>query len=170
MTNTISSTTPLNAGRAANDMPANRALSRSEAPRSRLAAVVFDLLDPVPFGCFTAAMIFDIVYAKAGEVMWVKSAAWLIALGLLFAVLPRFINLARVWFAGGRRSVSNGMLSFWLNLFAIVAAIVNAFVHSRDAYGVMPDGLWLSVLTVVLIAVARIVTSVRKASARVAYD
>ena len=44
----------------------------------------------------------------------------------------------------------------------MVAAIANAFVHSRDAYAVVPAGQWLSVLTVLLIAVARIVLAMRR--------
>jgi uncharacterized membrane protein len=43
-------------------------------------------------------------------------------------------------------------VAFWLNLVAVVVAIVNAFVHSRDAYASMPDGLLLSVLTVLLLS------------------
>src|SRR3546814_7293533 len=41
---------------------------------------------------------------------------------------------------------------FWLNLVAIAAGIINAFEHSRDAYGSMPEGLILSILTVLLLA------------------
>jgi uncharacterized membrane protein len=63
--------------------------------RSVAATGVFALLNPIPFGCFVAALIFDVVYARSAELMWGKSAAWLIAIGLLFAVLPRLINLAR---------------------------------------------------------------------------
>jgi len=60
------------------------------------------------------------------------------------------------------------MAGFWLNLLAIAAAIVNAFVHSRDAYGVMPEGLWLSCLTVVLLVLAKILPTLRHAPARAA--
>jgi uncharacterized membrane protein len=128
--------------------------------RSKTAAVVFNLLDPIPFGFFVAALISDAVYQQSAEILWVKAAAWLIASGLLFAVLPRLINLARVWFR--RRPRPTGELAaFWLNLLGIAAAIVNAFVHSRDAYGAMPEGLWLSVLTVVLLVIANIMLTLQ---------
>lgn len=48
--------------------------------------------------------------------------------------------------------------------FAIVAAIVNAFVHSRDAYGVVPEAVWLSAVTVALIAVGLVITALQPAS------
>jgi uncharacterized membrane protein len=132
-----------------------------EKPRSKAASVVFDLLDPIPYGFFIGALIFDVIYAKSAEVLWFKAAAWLIALGLLFAVVPRLFNLQRVWFPIGQQRATGEVAGFWMNLFAVVAAIANAFVHSRDAYGVMPEGLWLSCLTVALLVVAKVLPSLR---------
>jgi uncharacterized membrane protein len=134
---------------------------------SKAAAIVFDVLDPVPYGFFVGALVFDAVYANSGEVLWFKAAAWLIAIGLLFAVLPRLINLVRVWFPAGRPRAAGELAGFWLNLLAIAAAIMNAFVHSRDAYGVMPEGLWLSCLTVVLLVLGRAMPTLQRATARV---
>ncbi len=131
-----------------------------------MAAVVFDVLDPVPYGCFIGALIFDAVYASNAEVLWYKGAAWLIAIGLVFAVLPRLINLVRVWFPGGRPRIGGEIAGFWLNLLAVVAAIFNSFVHSRDAYAVMPEGLWLSCLTIVLLVLARAMPTLQQATAR----
>lgn len=120
-------------------------------PRSKFWAIIFDLLDPLPFAFFVGALIFDIAYASSAEILWMKAAAWLIVMGLISAIIPRLINLARVWMPSvHNRGGKSGKLSFWLHLFGIVAAIVNAFVHSRDAYAVMPDGLWLSAATVIL--------------------
>lgn len=135
----------------------------SPAPprRSAVANAVFGVLDPIPFGCFTAALVFDIVYARSAQVMWTKAAAWLIVIGLLAAVVPRLVNLAQVWFTSRRGSTSADRVDFWLNLLAIVAAIFNAFVHSRDAYAVVPAGQWLSLLTVALIAIGRVVVALR---------
>jgi uncharacterized membrane protein len=94
-------------------------------------------------------------------VQWGKSAAWLIVFGLLFAVVPRLVNLAQVWITSRRSALRADRFDFWLNLFAVVAAIFNAFVHSRDAYAMMPAGVWLSVCTVALLAIGRIVVAVQ---------
>lgn len=133
---------------------------RSVAPRA-----VFGLLNPIPFGFFVAALIFDVVYARSGESMWNKSAAWLLAIGLLFAVVPRLINLVQVWVTSRRAALKSDKLDFWLNLLAIAAAIVNSFVHSRDAYAVVPAGLWLSVCTVVLLSISHVLVSLRRVPA-----
>ncbi|HMO49032.1 MAG TPA: hypothetical protein PKB14_23785 [Rubrivivax sp.] len=134
--------------------------------RSVLANAVYGLLNPLPFGFFAAALIFDILYLRTGVALWNKGAAWLIVFGLLLAVIPRFVNLAQVWITSRRIARPADRLDFWLNLLAIVAAIFNAFVHSRDAYAVVPAGVWLSVCTVVLLSVGNIVMAVQRPAAK----
>jgi uncharacterized membrane protein len=129
--------------------------SETQASRFSITSTIFDVLDPIPFGFFVAALIFDILYVETFTILWVKAAAWLLSIGLLFAIVPQLINLGRTWFTRGRtRALA---INFWLQVIAIVAAIFNAFVHSRDAYGSMPTGLWLSVLTVLALVIGRIV-------------
>ncbi len=133
---------------------------------STSAAVLFDLLDPIPFGFFVGALIFDAVYADSAVVMWFKAAAWLISLGLLFALVPRLINLVRVWFTGPRPSATLEKAAFFLHLFGVIAAIFNAFVHSRDAYATMPEGLWLSILTVALLVAGNVLVTLQHSNNR----
>jgi uncharacterized membrane protein len=128
---------------------------------SKLAAVVFDLLDPVAFGLFVGALIFDIVYASNADILWMKAAAWMIAIGLIAAIAPRLINLARVWKPIAGAAPSGGKAAFWLHFLGIAAAIVNAFVHSRDAYAVMPEGMWLSVATVGLFVLGHVLVTLQ---------
>lgn len=132
-----------------------------EPRRSVVADGIYGLLNPIPFGFFLAALIFDIIYFRSGEILWVKGAAWLIVFGLLFAVVPRLVNLVQVWITSRRFTTRAGRIDFWLNLVAIVAAIFNAFVHSRDAYATMPAGVWLSACTVVLLSIGHILVAVQ---------
>jgi uncharacterized membrane protein len=123
---------------------------------SRWATAVFDLLNPIPYGLFVGTLIFDILYASTANVFWGKGAAWLVTVGLFFAIVPRLINLGHVWI-GSRYAVTRSeKLDFWLNLLGIVAAILNAFVHSRDAYGMVPQNVILSVITVALLSIGHI--------------
>ena len=137
---------------------------RPEPRRSIVAESIYGLLNPIPFGFFVAALIFDIIYAKTAVMLWDKGAAWLIVFGLLFALVPRLVNLMQVWVTSRRTATRTDKLDFWLNLFAIVVAIVNAFVHSRDAYAVVPTGLWLSVCTVILLSIGNIAVAVERAA------
>lgn len=129
--------------------------------RSVSANAIYGLLNPIPFGFFVAALIFDIIYANTAVVMWGKSADWLITFGLLFAVIPRLINLVQVWITSRRFASRMDRFNFWLNLLAIVAAIFNVFVHTRDAYEVVPTSVWLSLCTVVLLSIAHILVAVQ---------
>lgn len=134
--------------------------------RSTVASTVYGLLNPIPFGFFVAGLVFDVCYAKTGTTLWGKGAAWLIALGLVFAVIPRLVNLVQVWITSRRLATGADHVDFWLNFVAIVAAILNAFVHTRDAYAIVPAAVWLSVVTVALIAIANIVIAIRPTAQR----
>lgn len=140
-------------------------MNATPAPRrSVVARALFGLLNPIPFGCFVAALVFDIVYLRSAEILWTKGAAWLITLGLLFAVIPRVLNLFQVWITSRQWADATDRNDFWLNLLAIVLAIFNAFVHSRDAYAVVPAGVWLSLLTVLLLSIAQLMQASRRAA------
>ena len=132
--------------------------------RSVIANAIYGVLNPIPFGFFVAALIFDIIYLRTAVMQWDKGAAWLIAIGLLFAIIPRLVNLAQVWVTSRRSALRADKIDFWLNLVAIVAAIFNAFVHSRDAYASMPTGAWLSAFTVLLMVIGRISVAVQRTS------
>lgn len=136
---------------------------RPEPRRSIVAASIYGLLNPIPLGCFVAALIFDIIYSKTAVMLWDKGAAWLIVFGLLFAVVPRLVNLTQVWVTSRGTATRTDKLDFWLNLSAIILAIVNAFVHSRDAYAVVPTGLWLSVCTVILLSIGNVIVALQSA-------
>jgi len=137
---------------------------RPELRRSIVAESIYGLLNPIPFGCFVAALIFDIIYSETAVMLWDKAAAWLIVFGLLFAVVPRLVNLAQVWVTSRQTATRTDKLDFWLNLVAIVVAIVNAFVHSRDAYAVAPTGIWLSACTVILLSIGNIAVAMERAA------
>lgn len=133
------------------------------AYRSRFATAIFDLLNPVPYGLFVGTLIFDVVYAITRNVFWGKGAAWLVTTGLLFAIIPRLINLCHVWIPSRRYPVTRlERVDFWLNLFGIAAAIVNAFIHSRDAYAIVPLNVILSIITVALLSIGQIVHALDK--------
>jgi uncharacterized membrane protein len=128
---------------------------------SVVAAAIFAVLDPIVYGFFTGALIFDAVYFETGEILWDHSAAWLVTFGLFIAIIPRLINLVQVWITARAWATAVDRLDFWLNLIAIVLAVLNALVHSRDAYASMPEGLWLSIATVILLSISRAAAAVR---------
>ncbi|MGR4049194.1 DUF2231 domain-containing protein [Kosakonia cowanii] len=128
---------------------------------SRVAIALYELLNPLPLGFFTAAWIFDILYLKSFQIMWTDAASWLIAIGLVLAIVPRLINLVQVWITQRPLATAAVKIHFWLWLVAIVLAIFNAFVHSRDAYAVVPLGVILSTAVVALLLIANVQLALR---------
>jgi uncharacterized membrane protein len=99
---------------------------------------------------FTGALVTDLVYWQTPDVLWERFSIWLITAGLIvagLAVIAYVIDLA-----GGRQIAALAWPRAIGYLLAVVLALVNAFVHSRDGYtAVVPTGLMLSGLVVLVL-------------------
>jgi len=101
---------------------------------------------------FAGALLADIAYSKSHEIQWTIFSSWLIAGGLVilaFALVAAIVPLFRADGRGGRR-----MLYFLLVLVTWVLGVINALVHAKDAWAVMPAGLVLSIVVAVLACAA----------------
>jgi uncharacterized membrane protein len=112
------------------------------------------MLVPVPIVCFVATFITDLVYWRSSAMLWADMSAWLLSAGLIvaaFAVVAGLID-----FVAERRI--RRLRAAWIhvvgNLTALILAIFNALIHTRDAYSsVVPSGLILSGLVVLILLV-----------------
>lgn len=106
------------------------------------------------FPLFLGALLSDWAYASTYEIQWANFASWLIAAGLPFiglALLWGALDLVRARSAGGRRSTGVYLL---LLAAAFVLGFFNALVHARDGWAAMPTGVVLSVVVMLILAVA----------------
>ena len=82
--------------------------------------------------------------------LWERFSIWLITAGLIvagLAVIAYVIDLA-----GGRQIAAPAWPRAIGYVLAVLLALINAFVHSRDGYtAVVPTGLMLSGLVVVVL-------------------
>lgn len=86
--------------------------------------------------------------------MWADFSAWLVTVGVIMGILAAIAGLTD--FLGNRlvRAQSPAWPHFLGNLLALVLAIVNMFVHTRDAWtSVVPWGLVLSAIVVLILLV-----------------
>jgi uncharacterized membrane protein len=112
------------------------------------------MLVPIPIACFVGTLCTDTAYANTANTQWAVMSSWLLTIGLivaLFAVIAGFID-----FMGDSRI--RDLRAVWIhaggNATALVLALFNAFIHSRDGYtSVVPTGLILSVLVVLILLV-----------------
>ena len=129
----------------------------SDTPRStaRIGGhPIHPMLVPFPIVCFVGTLITDIAYAMTANMQWANFSAWLLTIGLIVAVFAVLAGLTD--FLGDRRI--RRMKAAWLhalcNVVMLVLSIINAFVHSRDAYtSVVPLGLTLSTIVVLILPV-----------------
>lgn len=104
----------------------------------------------LPFLCFFAAMIADIAYFRTYDIAWKNFADWLLAGGMVLGALGAIVGIVDLLRPAVR---AHRLLVPYAIVYAVamVLALLNNFIHSRDAYGAMPAGLILSVLTVLLL-------------------
>lgn len=110
----------------------------------------FLLAGAVPL--FFGAMLSDITYARSYQIQWGNFASWLIAGALVFAgfaLLWAVIDLFR-----GERRGGRPLVYVLLLLATWVLGFINALVHARDAWGIMPTAVVLSVIVTLLACAA----------------
>jgi uncharacterized membrane protein len=115
---------------------------------------IHPMLVPIPIAGFVGALLTDLVYAATADMQWAVFSSWLLVVGLVGAGLAATAGL--IDFLGERRI--RRLRPAWIhavgNVAAVLVALVNAFVHSRDGWtSVVPTGLLLSIVTVLILLV-----------------
>lgn len=101
-----------------------------------------------PFPLFLGTLISDLAYWKTFEIQWSNFAQWLNAGGLAAGSLA--LLWALVTAVRNRRFGKRPIFYFVALLAAWITGLVNALVHSQDAWAMMPEGLWWSSVSAVL--------------------
>jgi uncharacterized membrane protein len=98
---------------------------------------------------FLGALLSDLAYSSSYQVQWANFASWLLAGGLVLegpALLWSLVRLLRPEVRRDRR---------WLLFVVFLAAtfilgFVNSLVHAKDAWAMMPEAIFLSVIVFLL--------------------
>lgn len=117
---------------------------------------IHGMLAAFPLAFFVAAFVSDIAYADTAQMQWANFSVWLIAGGVIMGIVAAIAGIVDAVASRrrGRQKVKRSSLHSVLTIVTFVLAIVNGFVHSRDAWtSVVPAGLVLSGITAVLIIV-----------------
>ena len=98
-----------------------------------------------------AAFPSDVMYSQTSLMQWSNASEWLIGAGLVFALLAALSLGAELL---RRRWLRISWVDFILLAVATLLSLVDAFVHSRDAWTtVEPEGIWLSGISALLLVI-----------------
>lgn len=106
-----------------------------------------------PLPLFLGALFSDYAYRVSFQIQWANFSSWLLAGGLFvggFALLWALVDLFRSGPIRRRRSA----IYFGVLLAAWVVGFVDALVHSKDAFAIMPEALVLSAIAAILALIA----------------
>jgi uncharacterized membrane protein len=99
-----------------------------------------------------AAFVTDCIYDRTALWQWANFSSWLITAGLIVTLLA--VILLLIDFATGRAGRLNAGNFILVGVTALLS-LVNAFVHSRDAWtSVVPQGILLSAVSTLLLLIA----------------
>lgn len=102
---------------------------------------------------FLGAALSDYAYSSSYHIQWSTFASWLMAGGLVFtgfALLSAIIGL----FLRADRRRGLPLVYIFLLLVTWILGFINALIHARDAWGMMPTGFYLSIVVTVLACAA----------------
>ncbi len=126
----------------------------TDHPSAIVGHPIHNLLSAFPIAFFTGAFVTDIVYANTAQMMWANFSIWLITGGLIMgglAAIAGTVDFAARKHAAARR---RGWPHTIGTALVMVLSLINAFVHSRDAWtSVVPAGIILSGIVAILVLV-----------------
>jgi uncharacterized membrane protein len=106
-----------------------------------------------PLPLFLGALISDFAYRASFHVQWSNFSSWLIVGGLFvggFVLLWALVDLIRSGTVRRKRAA----IYFAVLLAMWALGFVNALVHAKDAFAIMPEALYLSAAAAILALVA----------------
>ena len=106
-----------------------------------------------PLPLFLGALLSDFAYRSSFQIQWFNFSSWLIAGGLVgggFALLWALVNLIR----SGPVCRKRAAIYFLVLLAMWALGFINALVHAKDAFAIMPEALYLSGIATFLALVA----------------
>jgi uncharacterized membrane protein len=113
---------------------------------------------------YVGAVLSDLAYTNSYEIQWSNFAAWLLAGAMVLTGLTLAWGL--IDFLRAPRRLGWPLLYALLVLAVFVVGLLDCFVHAKDAWAVMPDGLVLSVI-VALVAIAAAAVGLSSVGSRV---
>lgn len=113
---------------------------------------IHPMLVPFPIVFFVSAFVTDLVYLSAGEGGWATASMWLLAAGLVTALLAALAGLADFFGDQRVRALKDARLHLVGNVTAVLLEAVNLFLRYGsgaeiiDSLGIILSGVVVLIL------------------------
>jgi uncharacterized membrane protein len=108
---------------------------------------IHPMLVPLPIGFLVGTLLSDIAFWRTGDLFWARASLWLVAAGVVTALLAAIFGLIDFSTIKRARAHTAGWIHIIGNLTAVALSAVSWFLRTRDAAGtILPTGLISSAL------------------------
>jgi uncharacterized membrane protein len=114
---------------------------------------IHPMLIPFPVAFLVSAFATDLVFWSTGNSGWAIASMWLLGAGIVMAFAAALFGFTDFFGDARIRNLSDAWQHMIGNLVAVVLALANLYVRYRSgaAAGVLPWGIWISLVTVLLL-------------------
>ena len=114
---------------------------------------IHPMLIPFPIAFLVTAFVTDLVFWRVGDAIWATVSMWLLGAAIVMALLAALAGFTDFLGDARIRNINAAWLHMIGNLIAVVLALINWYIRYRSgaAAGVFPWGIWLSLITVLLL-------------------
>jgi uncharacterized membrane protein len=114
---------------------------------------IHPMLIPFPVVFLVTAFVTDLVFWRTGTEIWATVSMWLLAAGVIMALVAALFGFTDFFGDARIRNISAAWQHMIGNLLAVVLALINWYLRYKSgaAVGVFPWGIWLSLITVLLL-------------------
>jgi uncharacterized membrane protein len=114
---------------------------------------IHPMLIPFPITFLVTAFVTDLIYWTNSTAVWASASMWLLGAGVIMALVAAVFGFTDFFGEPRIRNITDAWLHMVGNLIAVVIAAINWYIRYRSgaAAGVFPWGIWLSLVTVLLL-------------------
>jgi uncharacterized membrane protein len=109
------------------------------------------MLVPFPIAFLVGTLVSDIVYSAGGGEFWATASYWLLIGAIVMALLAAVAGFTDFFNEPRIREGRTAWYHMFGNLTAVVLALINLFMRMGAPGTGYPAGLWISVVTVLLL-------------------
>jgi uncharacterized membrane protein len=114
---------------------------------------IHPMLIPFPIVFLVTALVTDLAFWSTGNPAWATVSMWLLGAAIIMALVAALAGFTDFLGDARIRNINDAWLHMIGNLIAVVLALINWCIRYRSgaAAGVFPWGIWISLVTVLLL-------------------